>query len=328
VFVSGSTVSKATLHNEDQVRAKDVRPGDLVIVRKAGDVIPEVVGPVLPRDDPDRPEWAFPTDCPRCGEPLVRLDGESDTLCVNVDCPAQRAGRIEHFCSRGAMDIEGFGEQRAFLFTSTGLIDDIGDIYSLDEAKLLELEGFGEISVRNLLEAIEASKERPLPNLLIGLNIRRVGPAASQVLSRTFGHLDRIMNASLEELSNAEGIGPLIAQNVVSFFANPRNRAVIEKLRAAGLNFTGPEAPAEPQVLAGMSIVVTGTLEGWSREGAEDAIKTRGGKSPGSVSKKTTAVVVGVEPGQAKLTKAEDLGVPILDEAGFAHLLGTGELPA
>jgi DNA ligase (NAD+) len=136
------------------------------------------------------------------------------------------------------------------------------------------------------------------------------------------------MDASLEELSNAEGIGPLIAQNVVSFFANPRNRAVIEKLRAAGLNFTGPEAPAEPQVLAGMSIVVTGTLEGWSREGAEDAITARGGKSPGSVSKKTTAVVVGVEPGQAKLTKAEGLGVPILDEAGFAHLLGTGELPA
>jgi DNA ligase (NAD+) len=327
VFVSGSTVRLATLHNEDQVRAKDVRPGDLVIVRKAGDVIPEVVGPVLPRDDPDRAEWAFPTVCPRCGEPLVRLEGESDTLCVNVDCPAQRAGRIEHFCSRGAMDIEGFGEQRAQLFTSTGIVDDIGDIYSIDEARLLELEGFGEISVRNLLKAIEASKDRPLPNLLIGLNIRRVGPAASQVMARTFGNLDRIMDASLEELSAAEGIGPLIAQNVVSFFANPRNRAVIEKLRAAGLNFTGPEVPDQPQVLAGKSVVVTGTLDGWSREGAEDAIKTRGGKSPGSVSKKTSAVVVGVEPGQAKLTKAEELGVPILDEAGFAHLLETGELP-
>ncbi|MCU1379480.1 MAG: ligA, partial [Acidimicrobiales bacterium] len=327
VFVSGSTVAVATLHNEDQVRAKDVRPGDLVIVRKAGDVIPEVVGPVLPRDDPDRAEWAFPTDCPRCGEPLVRLEGESDTLCVNVDCPAQREGRIEHFCSRGAMDIEGFGEQRAHLFTSNGIVDDIGDIYSIDEARLLELEGFGEISVRNLLKAIEASKDRPLPNLLIGLNIRRVGPAASQVMARTFGHLDRIMDASLDELSDAEGIGPLIARNVVSFFANPRNRAVIEKLRAAGLNFTGPEVPDQPQVLAGKSVVVTGTLDGWSREGAEDAIKARGGKSPGSVSKKTTAVVVGVEPGQAKLTKAEELGVPILDGAGFAHLLETGDLP-
>ena len=328
VFVSGSTVGVATLHNEDQVRAKDVRPGDLVIVRKAGDVIPEVVGPVLPRDDPDRAIWVFPTTCPRCDEPLVRLEGESDTLCVNVDCPAQRSGRIEHFCSRGAMDIEGFGEQRAHLFTSSGLVDDIGDIYSLTEEKLLGLEGFGAISVRNLLGAIEASKDRPLPNLLIGLNIRRLGPAAAQVLSRTFGHLDRIMEASVDAIATAEGIGPLIAQNVVSFFANPRNREVIEKLRAAGLNFAGPEAPDAPQVLAGTSVVVTGTLDGWTREAAEEAITSRGGKSPGSVSKKTTAVVVGAEPGQAKLTKAEELGVPILDEAGFAHLLETGELPA
>jgi DNA ligase (NAD+) len=327
VFVSGSTVGVATLHNEDQVQAKDVRPGDLVIVRKAGDVIPEVVGPVLPRDDPDRPRWVFPKDCPRCGEPLVRLEGESDTLCVNVDCPAQRAGRIEHYCSRGAMDIEGFGEQRAHLFTSTGLVDDIGDLYTLTEQQLLDLEGFGAVSVRNLLDAVEASKDRPLANLLIGLNIRRVGPAATQVLARTFGHLDRIMDASVEELSEVEGIGPLIAGNVHSFFANPRNRDVIEKLRAAGVNFTGPEAPDAPQVLAGKSIVVTGTLEGWSREAAEEAITSRGGKSPGSVSKKTTAVVVGAEPGQAKLTKAGDLGIPILDETAFAQLLESGELP-
>jgi DNA ligase (NAD+) len=224
------------------------------------------------------------------------------------------------------MDIEGFGEQRAHRFTSSGLVDDIGDIYSLTEEKLLDLEGFGAISVRNLLAAIEASKDRPLPNLLIGLNIRRLGPAAAQVLSRTFGHLDRIMEASVDAIATAEGIGPLIAQNVVSFFANPRNREVIEKLRAAGLNFTGPDAPDAPQVLAGTSIVVTGTLDGWTREEAEEAIVSRGGKSPGSVSKKTTAVVVGAEPGQAKLTKATDLGVPILDEAGFARLLETGEV--
>jgi DNA ligase (NAD+) len=328
VFVSGSTVSKATLHNEDQVRAKDVRPGDLVIVRKAGDVIPEVVGPVLPRDDPDRAEWVFPKNCPRCDEPLVRLEGESDTLCVNVDCPAQRAGRVEHFCSRGAMDIEGFGEQRAYLFTSSGLVDDIGDIYALTEEKLLGLEGFGEISVRNLLAAIEASKARPLANLLIGLNIRRVGPAAAAVLARTFGNLDGIMAASLDELAAAEGIGPLIAANIHSFFANPRNHEVVEKLRAAGVNVEGPVAPDAPQVLAGKSVVVTGTLAGYTREQAEDAITSRGGKSPGSVSKKTTAVVVGAEPGASKLSKAEALGVPILDEAGFAHLLATGELPA
>ena len=327
VFVSGSTVAVATLHNEDQVQAKDVRPGDIVIVRKAGDVIPEVVGPVLSERKKGARKWVFPKNCPRCGEPLVRLEGESDTLCVNVDCPAQRSGRIEHFCSRGAMDIEGFGEQRAQLFTSSGLIDDIGDIYTLTQHELAKLEGFGEISIRNLLSAIEASKDRPLANLLIGLNIRRVGPAAAQVLSRTFGNLDRIMDAPVGAIADAEGIGPLIAENVVSFFANPRNRHVIEKLRAAGLNFEGPAAPEAPQVLTGRSIVVTGTLEGYTREQAEEAITSRGGKSPGSVSKKTTAVVVGAEPGQAKLTKAEELGVPILDEAGFRHVLETGELP-
>jgi DNA ligase (NAD+) len=160
------------------------------------------------------------------------------------------------------------------------------------------------------------------------LNIRRVGPAAAQVMSRTFGSLDRIMDAAVDEIADAEGIGPLIAENVVSFFANPRNREVIEKLRAAGLNFHGPAAPEAPQVLTGKSVVVTGTLEGYTREQAEEAITSRGGKSPGSVSKKTTAVVVGAEPGQAKLTKAEELGVPILDEAGFRHLLETGDLPA
>ncbi|HEY4633755.1 MAG TPA: NAD-dependent DNA ligase LigA [Candidatus Limnocylindrales bacterium] len=327
VFVSGSTVHLATLHNEDQVRAKDVRPGDLVVVRKAGDVIPEVVGPVLPRDDPDRAQWTFPTMCPVCGDHLVRLEGESDTLCVNVDCPAQRAGRIEHFCSRGAMDIEGFGEQRSWLFTELGLVEDIADLYTLDRARLLELEGFGELSVANLLAAIEDSKGRPLANLLIGLNIRRVGPAAAAVLAGIFGDLDGIMGASVEALAAAEGIGPLIAENITSFFANARNRAVIEKLRAAGVNFEGPSAPEAPQVLAGKSVVVTGTLAGYTREQAEAAITSRGGKSPGSVSKKTTAVVVGAEPGASKLTKAESLGVPILDEAGFAHLLATGELP-
>jgi DNA ligase (NAD+) len=328
VFVSGSTVGVATLHNEDQVAAKDVRPGDIVIVRKAGDVIPEIVGPVLPRDDDARPKWVFPKDCPRCGEPLVRPEGESDTRCVNVECPAQRAGRIEHFCSRGAMDIEGFGEQRAQLFTSEGLVDDIGDIYTLTAEQLLGLEGFGEISVRNLLAAVEGSKDRPLANLLIGLNIRRVGPAAATVLARTFGHLDRIMDAPLEELAAAEGIGPLIAESIRAFFDNQRNRDVIEKLRAAGLNFQGPEVSDAPQVLAGMSIVVTGTVEGFTRDEAEEAITSRGGKSPGSVSKKTTAVVVGADPGASKLTKAEELGIPQLDAAGFRHLLDTGELPA
>jgi DNA ligase (NAD+) len=327
VFVGGSTVGLATLHNQDQVKAKDVRPGDVVVVRKAGDVIPEVVKPVLEERPPGLPEWHFPTTCPRCGQPLVRVEGESDTLCVNLECPAQRAGRIEHYCSRGAMDIEGFGEQRAELFTRLGIVDDIGDLYTIDPARLAELEGFGAISIRNLLAAVEASKDRPLANLLVGLNIRRVGGSAAQVLARTFGHLDRIVDASADELAAAEGIGPLIASNVHEFFANPRNREVIEKLRAAGVNFAGPAAPDQPQVLAGMSIVVTGTVEGFTREAAEEAITSRGAKSPGSVSKKTTAVVVGTDPGAAKLTKATELGIPLLDAGQFVHLLETGELP-
>ncbi|HVL93142.1 MAG TPA: NAD-dependent DNA ligase LigA [Acidimicrobiales bacterium] len=327
VFVGGSTVGVATLHNQDQVRAKDVRPGDTVIVRKAGDVIPEVGGPVLSLRPEGLPEWAFPTRCPRCDCPLVRLEGESDTFCTNVECPAQRAGRIEHFASRGAMDIEGLGERTVQLFLQHGLLDDIGDVYALDFDAVAALDGFGEISVRNLRTAIEASKQRPLANLLVGLNIRHLGGTGSQVLARALGHLDRIEAASAEELARVEGIGPTIAASVARFFANEANRAVVAKLRAAGLNLAGPAAPDLPQTLAGMSVVVTGTLEGWSREAAEEAVKARGGKATGSVSKKTTAVVAGTSAGAAKLAKAAELGVPVLDEAAFASLLDTGELP-
>jgi DNA ligase (NAD+) len=225
------------------------------------------------------------------------------------------------------MDIEGFGEQRAYQFTGLGILGDVGDIYTLTPEAIAKIEGFGEISINNLLAAIEASKSRSLPNLLIGLNIRHLGGAGAQVLARHFGHLDRILAASAEEIAEVEGIGPKIAASVHEFFASPSNREVIEKLRAAGVNFEGPSAPDVPQTLAGMTVVVTGTLEGWSREEAEEAVKARGGKSPGSVSKKTTAVVVGEAPGAAKLAKAESLGVPVLDEAAFAHLLETGELP-
>ena len=327
VFVGGSTVGLATLHNEDQVRAKDVRPGDTVIVRKAGDVIPEVVGPVLAQRPKGLAEWTFPKTCPACGEPLQRLEGESDTYCLNLECPSQRAGRIQHFASRAAMDIEGFGEQRAYQFTGTGLLDDVSDIYALTPEKLATIEGFGDISIRNLLNAIEASKTRGLGNLLIGLNIRGLGNTGSHVLARAFGHLDKIMEASVEQIAAVEGIGPKIAASVHEFFSSDANRAVLERLRAAGVNFAGPVVEEQPQTLAGMSVVVTGTLENYSRESAEEVIKARGGKAPGSVSKKTTAVVVGESPGAAKLSKAEELGVPILDEAAFTHLLETGELP-
>jgi DNA ligase (NAD+) len=327
VFVGGSTVAVATLHNEDQVQAKDVRPGDTVIVRKAGDVIPEVVGPVLADRRRNARKWKFPTTCPVCGEPLVRLEGESDTFCTNLECPRRRAASIEHFVSRGAMDIEGLGEQRVQLFLELGLLTDVASIYTLDFEKIRALEGFGDISVDNLRKAIEASKTRPLANLLFGLNIRHVGGAGAEVLARHFGSIDRLLDASAEEITAVEGIGPVIAQSAHEFFASPGNRELIERLHAAGLEMEGPVAPTLEQTLVGLSVVVTGTLEGWSRDEVAAEIKARGGKSPGSVSKKTTAVVVGEGPGASKLTKAEELGVPILDEAGFAHLLATGELP-
>ena len=327
VVVGGANVSLATLHNEDQVRIKDVRPGDTVVVRRAGDVIPEVRGPVLRLRPKGLKAWSFPKDCPVCGAPLVRLEGESDTFCVNTDCPGQQVQRIAHFASRGAMDIEHLGERTVAHFCRERLLHDVADIYSLDFERISQFEGWGATSTANLRAAIEASKQRPLANLLVGLSIRHLGSTGSQILARQMRNLDRIMAATAEELSAVEGIGPIIGASVQRFFAMEPNRVVVERLRAAGLNFEGPGAPELPQVLAGLSIVVTGTLEGWSREEAEEAIKSRGGKSPGSVSKKTTAVVVGAEPGAAKLNKATELGIPVLDEAGFARLLETGEIP-
>ncbi len=328
VLVSGSTVRQASLHNEDQVRAKDVRPGDTVIVRKAGDVIPEVVKPVLGERPEGLAAWTFPSTCPRCGGPLVRIEGESDTFCVNVDCPAQQRARLEHFGSRGAMDIEGLGERTSLLLLGRGLVADPGDLYRLTLGDVLGLEGFAEVSSHNLLDAIDASRSRPLANLLFGLNIRHLGQAGAQVLALTFGSLDRILDASEEELAQVDAVGPVIARSVAQFFALPRNRALVEKLRAGGVDFGRVEVPAEPQVLGGMSIVVTGTLQHHSREGAEEAITARGGKAPGSVSGRTTALVVGEGPGQAKLSRASELGVPVLDEDGFDHLLATGEVRA
>jgi DNA ligase (NAD+) len=326
VFVGGSTVGLATLHNEDQVRLKDVRPGDTVTVRKAGDVIPEVIGPVLSLRPKGAPEWHFPPACPRCGQPLVRLPGESDTFCTNADCQAQRDARIVHFASRSAMDIEGLGERTVALLTGKGLLSDVGDVYFLGYDDLIALEGFADLSVRNLLAAIEVSKERPLANLLVGLGIRHLGGAGAQVMARSLGHLDRIMGASEEEMAAVEGVGPVIARSVSEFFTLEGNRSVVEKLRRAGVNLSGPGDPDVAQTLAGMSVVVTGTLEGLSREQAEDAVKARGGKAPGSVSKKTGYVVAGEAAGAAKLDKARELGVPVIDEEAFTRLLETGEL--
>ncbi len=329
VFVGGSTVAMATLHNEDQVKVKDVRPGDTVMVRKAGDVIPEVLRPVLADRPADRPEWVFPDVCPcPVGHALTREGEDAAHYCRNVTCPLQLDGWIEHFASRGAMDIEGFGERTVRLFTENGIVGDIGDVYAIDFDEVRKLEGFGETSVQNLSAAIEESKQRPLGNLLFGLNIRHVGGSGGELLAGHFGHLDRLAAATEEELASADGVGPIVAASVHAWFADPGNLAIVEKLRAAGVNFDGPEPIADvEQVLAGKSVVVSGSLTDFSRDEAANAIKSRGGKSPGSVSKKTFALVVGADPGASKVTKAEEADVAILDEAGFRQLLETGELP-
>lgn len=327
VFVGGVTVTTATLHNEDQVREKDVRPGDRVIVRRAGEVIPEVVGPVLAERPPGLAPWEFPKDCPVCGVPLVRPEGEARTRCANFDCPRQVRGRIEHFAQRSCMDIEFLGEQRIDLFVGLGLLGDVADLYTLDFDRIGELEGFGETSVANLRRAIDESRQRPLANLVFGLSINHVGATTADLLARSFGHLDAIMDASLDDLVAVDGLGPIIARSVHDWFRTPRNRALIEKLRSAEVNFVGPEVVAVDQTLAGRAVVVTGSLDGYSRDQAAAAIKARGGSSPGSVSKKTYAVVAGASPGGSKITKAEELGVPIIDEAAFETLLATGELP-
>lgn len=332
VFVGGSTVSLATLHNQDQVAAKDVRPGDTVIVRKAGDVIPEVVGPVLVAGARRPRPWAFPTACPVCGGPLVRLEGESDTFCTNLDCAGQRVQRLAHFASRAAMDIEGLGEQRIQLLVDHGRLADVADLYAFTPETFDGLEGFAALSVANLLAAIEASRRQPLRRVLVGLGIRHLGEVGSRALASACGDIDGVLAADEEALAAIEGVGPVIARSVVAWFASAVNRGVIERLRVAGLSLSEPGAAESVDVgvtptLMGKAVVITGTLPGLTREEAEAAVVARGGTSPGSVSKKTFALVTGASPGASKVTKAESLGVPVIDGEGFEELLATGELP-
>jgi DNA ligase (NAD+) len=329
VFVGGVTVGQATLHNEDQVKAKDVRPGDKVIVRRAGDVIPEVLGAVVAERPDGLATWTFPTVCPcPIRSHLVRPEGEAEHRCIHPECPFQRQGAIEHFASRGALDIDALGGKRIAQLVDAGMVHSVADLYELDWDRVEQLERMGQLSASNLRAAIEASRSRPLERLLVGLNIRHLGPAGAEALVAAFGDLDRIMSSSVDALAAADGVGHVIAESVHTWFADPANRELVERLRSAGLNFTGEtRADGQAKPLAGMSIVVTGTLDGFDRDAAEAAIKSRGGKAPGSVSSKTTAVVVGEGPGASKLGKAEELGVPVLDEDGFRHLLDTGELP-
>ena len=324
VQVGGVTVSNATLHNMDEIERKDIRIGDCVIVRRAGDVIPEVVGPVLKFRKPQFRKPVMPERCPVCGSEVVREEGHAVYRCTGgLGCPAQRKEAIKHFASRKAMDIDGLGDKLVDQLVERGLIEDVADLYALSLEQLAGLERMGEKSARNLLEALERSKSTTLPRFIYALGIREVGEATAEALAHHFGDLQPLMEASEEALQEVEDVGPVVAFNIVHFFAQPRNRAVIDKLIAAGIHWPKIDSVDPDSLpLAGKTYVITGTLEHYSREQAKQRLKALGAKVSGSVSKKTTAVIAGDKPG-SKIDKARKLGVPVLDEAAFEELIGT-----
>jgi DNA ligase (NAD+) len=311
------------LHNEDEVRRKDVREGDTVIVRRAGDVIPEVVGPVLSKRKRGARRWKFPTECNSCGTTLVRKEGEAYWRCPNKrGCPSQNVEWLSSFAGRGAMDIEGLGYKTGWLLLDLGWVKDPGDVYSLTEEQLAQLPGFKDKRIGNLLQAIEGSKDRPIWRLLVGLNIPHVGSTIAQTIARAFGSIDAIAAATEEQIDDIEGIGPEIARSVYAWFADKQNRKLIEKLRTAGVRIQDDAVePVGEQPLAGQTIVLTGGLDAMSRDEAIAAAQAAGAKVASSVSKKTDFVVAGVNPG-SKLAKAEQLGVEIIDEQEFLKRLG------
>ncbi|WP_280209771.1 NAD-dependent DNA ligase LigA [Nocardia cyriacigeorgica] len=331
VTIAGSTVAMATLHNASEVQRKGVLIGDTVTIRKAGDVIPEVLGPVVDARTGDERPFVMPTHCPECGTELApEKEGDADIRCPNQRfCPAQLRERVFHMAGRGAFDIEALGYEAAVDLLKSGAITDEGDLFDLTEERLLTTSLFvnknGTLSTngRRLLDNLAAAKDRPLWRVLVGLSIRHVGPTAARALAAEFGSLERISEASVEELSATDGVGPTIAVAVAQWFTVDWHRAIVDKWRAAGVRMEDERDESIERNLEGLSIVVTGSLEGFSRDGAKEAIMVRGGKAAGSVSKKTAFVVVGDSPG-SKAAKAEELGVPILDEDGFRTLLESG----
>jgi DNA ligase (NAD+) len=325
VAVGGVTIKLATLHNEEDLLRKDIRPGEDVIVLRAGDVIPQVLSPaphvVEHTDRPPRPEP--PAHCPFCGTATIKPAEGVFTICPNRDCPARAWQLLKHFVSRGAMDVEGLGEKQVAQLQERGLVRTAGDFYRLTESQLVALEGFGEISARNLLQAIEASKQRPFARVLFALGIEEVGAVTGRNLAQRFRDIDALLAASPEEIAQTPGIGEKMADSIRRQLDDPRMRALIEDLRGAGLRFAaeGP-APSEGP-LAGKTLVLTGTLPQWSREQASERIMAAGGRVTGSVSKNTDFLVAGESAG-SKLQKAERLEVPVLDEAGLRRLLEPG----
>jgi DNA ligase (NAD+) len=319
VEVGGVTVSTAALHNFDLVEAKDIRIGDEVEVTRAGEVIPQVLGPVRARRTGQERKFVTPERCPVCGATVEHPEDEVMSYCPNVSCPGRMLEAVIHFASRGAMDIRGLGEQRVAQLRDTGLVHDVADIFTLTQLQLEALEGFATKAATQLIEAIETSKTRPLSTLLFALGIRHVGATVARLLASRFGSMDALMGTTAEDVAGTEGVGPTIADAVVHFFAEPENRQLIQRLREHGLTFQEPEwGGARP--LAGQTFVITGTLPTLSRDRAKELIEKAGGRVTVSISKKTTAVVVGESPG-SKLDRARDLGIETIDEAGLLRRL-------
>lgn len=328
VQLSGVTVRNASLHNADLIEKLDLRIGDRVILKRAGDVIPYIIGPVVAARTGHELVWQMPTQCPSCGTAVVRPAGEVAWRCPNSDeCPEQRKRRIEYAVSREALDIVGFGEQQARLLVERGLIHDVADIFTLQPANFVDMDGFGEKKITNLMSAIADAKTRPVTRVLVSLGIHMVGTAVAQLLINHFGSLHALADADVTEISQIEGIGPIKAQNVVEFWARPGNRALIAKLVAVGVQVSGGGIQKQSDVLAGQIVVVTGTLP-LGREQVEALVATHGGKATGSVSKKTSFVLAGTDPGGSKISKANELGVPVKSWDEFVALVGEMALPS
>ncbi|HYY02568.1 MAG TPA: NAD-dependent DNA ligase LigA [Gaiellaceae bacterium] len=320
VEVGGVTVSRATLHNEEDINRKDIREGDTVIVQRAGDVIPQVVGPVLPHAPGTKP-FKMPANCPLCGAEIVKPEGEAMHRCPNRACPSRGLESLINWV-QAAADIEGVGEQSIRRLWELGLVRSLPDLYRLTKEQLMELEGYGDVSASNAIRSIDASKQVPFHRVLFGLNIPDVGWVTAQNLARHFERIDRLVAATQEEIQDVDGIGPDRAESIAEWFADDANRALVAELRELGLRFEiGDELKPVEGPLTGKTYVITGTLEGYTRDEAADALEVLGAKVGNSVSGKTTALIVGEEPGNSKLTKARKLDVPLLDEAGLDELL-------
>ena len=341
VTVAGSVVARATLHNEDEVQRKDVRVGDTVIVRKAGDVIPEVVGPVLSLRPADAPVWTMPATCPSCGSPAVRGEGEAVYRCLSIDCPAQAAERLVHWCSRGALDIDGMGTEIINRLNESGLVTDVADFYCLSETNLAALDmgrvnkdgepvHLGAVMAKKLHAAIEDSKQADFARVLFGLGVRHVGKKTAENIVAAFPSMEALRAAEVEQLAAVDGVGQIIAESLYAFLRTPQNVQVIERLERYGVQMrTAVAAPAGPQPLEGLTFVLTGSLvqSGLTRTEAGERLEALGAKVTGSVSRKTSYVIAGQAAG-SKAAKAESLGVPVLSEDDFLRILETGQAPA